>query len=316
MPDYPTDRKNSHFAHKLVRRMIKTCAAQQIGAQGFALVTAIAMTEDAKRYSAPVTFYNGQLLPLVGVRKWDGLNEARRRAVEAGWLHYESMGTRRAGVYWATIPPEYADLDDSPVDETIPATGDNPDETIPATGGKVGDNQGIKGGTIRVQRGGTIIPNPNPTPSPTHKRAPRKPKPTKADFDAWYAAYPRAAEPKTARKAYDKAVAELVVARGQPLTEVVAWLLTRAEAFAASDKGKSGRYCPYPATWLNKGRYDEPDETWRDATNGSGNTKRSGVGPDSPARHRQRDFTEYGDRHFEQASGTADRPAPAPSAQE
>ena len=58
---YP--KRQTHFAHKLVRLMLHSCAAQEIGADGFLVVAAIAHAEDAKRYSGPVTYWNEQLLP-------------------------------------------------------------------------------------------------------------------------------------------------------------------------------------------------------------------------------------------------------------
>ena len=50
---YP--KRDSHFAHRFVRLLLKMCIAQQIGVDAVMLLTAIAHTEDAKRYRAPVT---------------------------------------------------------------------------------------------------------------------------------------------------------------------------------------------------------------------------------------------------------------------
>jgi len=102
MADYP--KRESHFAHKIVRLMIRTCAAQEIGTDGFMLVTIIAHTEDAKHYTAPVTFWNDQLVSVCGFASWGKLDRARKRAIAAGWLHYECGGKGQVGRYWTTIP--------------------------------------------------------------------------------------------------------------------------------------------------------------------------------------------------------------------
>lgn len=115
---YP--QRGSCYAHRHQRLMAKVCAAQQIGAAAAWLVTTIAHQEDAKRYSGPVTFFNEQLMPILGVASRSSLVRARQKAVEAGWLHYEPGGKGRPGKYWVTTPPAAAALDDSPVDETPP----------------------------------------------------------------------------------------------------------------------------------------------------------------------------------------------------
>lgn len=115
---YP--QRDRFFAQRVTRLLAKTCAAQQIGAEAALLVTFIAATEDAKRYRGPVTFYNEQLMPLIGTRRWHTFDAARRRAVEAGWLHYEAppTGTRtKPGTYWATIPADLESLPDTTCDE-------------------------------------------------------------------------------------------------------------------------------------------------------------------------------------------------------
>lgn len=114
---YP--QRPKHFSQKVVRRLMKTCAAQDIGQSAALLVIVVVATEDAARYRRPVTFYNEQLLPLIGVKKWDALDKARKSAVDAGWLVYDAppKGSRKPGRYWATIPPHLDGFDDGPVDE-------------------------------------------------------------------------------------------------------------------------------------------------------------------------------------------------------
>ncbi|MBN2133634.1 MAG: hypothetical protein JW741_29300, partial [Sedimentisphaerales bacterium] len=114
MDKYP--KRESHFAHKLIRLMIRSCAAQEIGTDGFLLVAVIAHTEDAKHYTAPVTFWNDQLMSILGFASWGKLDRARKRAVAAGWLHYESGGKRVVGKYWGTVPRNLEGLPDGAVD--------------------------------------------------------------------------------------------------------------------------------------------------------------------------------------------------------
>jgi hypothetical protein len=144
---YP--RRGPYFAHRYCRLLTKTCAAQELGHAAFVLCVTIAHLEDAKRYAGPVTFFNEQLFPLIGVRKWESLDWARRRAVQVGWLHYEpgNRGLRQPGRYWVTTPPAFEHLDDSPCDESqYPANGDRKATQYPANGDQRGDQRGDQHG--------------------------------------------------------------------------------------------------------------------------------------------------------------------------
>lgn len=112
---YP--KREQFFAHKVVRLMTRVCAAQEIGAESAWLVTVIAHQEDAKQYRAAPTFWNPQLIPLVGCKSYSAMNRARKKAIEAGWLHYEPGSKGKVGRYWVTIPEHYLHLAASPVDE-------------------------------------------------------------------------------------------------------------------------------------------------------------------------------------------------------
>lgn len=133
MLDYPNAGKQ-FFAHEVVRLMTRTCAAQEIGADGFMLVTVIAHTEDAKRYTAPVTFWNDQLMSILAF-SYDKLNRARAKAIRAGWLSYERGGKGKVGRYWVDKPPQFTGLDDVAVDDDTAfsirtSTEENTNETI------------------------------------------------------------------------------------------------------------------------------------------------------------------------------------------
>lgn len=154
MPQYPTNRP-PFFSQRYIRLLSKTCAAQEIGTNAALLCTVVAAQEDAKRYSGPVTFYNNQLLPIIGASKWETLDRARQSAVKGQWLHYEAppSGERRAGLYWVTIPDEFNGTTDGACDEPsssqsvsakrIRKTDTVPEKRIRKTdieGGKLGGN--------------------------------------------------------------------------------------------------------------------------------------------------------------------------------
>lgn len=114
--EYP--KRPPFFANRLIRLLQKSCAANEIGIESCWLVTCIALIEDAKRYSGPVSFWTGQLLPISGFNSWGRLDRSRQRAVNAGWLHYVPGTNRQAATYWTNIPPQIeAAFDDAPVDE-------------------------------------------------------------------------------------------------------------------------------------------------------------------------------------------------------
>ncbi len=132
---YP--RRDSHFAHRFVRVLQKSCAAQDIGRDAVLLLCFISHTEDAARYSGPVRFWNSQLEETMGFTTPKQLNNARHRACEAGWLNYERRGTRAVGEYFVTIPERFFDLTDAPIEETgetsiLSPTGKNSGTNEPA----------------------------------------------------------------------------------------------------------------------------------------------------------------------------------------
>jgi len=115
---YP--KREPFFAHRFVRLLTKTAAAQELGPEVAWLLTVVAHQEDAKRYSGAVTYWNEQLMPLCGFRSKGRLNRARQAAIDASWLHYESGGKNQAGRYWCLIPEAFGELPDGPCDESDP----------------------------------------------------------------------------------------------------------------------------------------------------------------------------------------------------
>jgi len=120
--EYP--KRPPFFALKFTRLMAKVCLANHCGQDAAWLLTVIAGVEDAKSYRSAVTFFNEQLMPLVGCKSVDSLARTRAKAVASGWLHYEPGGKGIAGKYWVTIPGEYDRMDDTPADENSAEYGE------------------------------------------------------------------------------------------------------------------------------------------------------------------------------------------------
>lgn len=204
------------FAHRFVRLIAKACLANEIGPEACWLLSVIAMTEDAKGYRDPVTFYNGQLLPFVGVNSVDTLDRARAKAVKAGWLHYQPGCNHTAGKYWVTIPERYADADDAPSDESA-------DDYIVRTGAEV---KPIKTG-FKPDRNGIQVPietrstcgtkpdrsaepsslsDPSPHTQESRVGVAEKEKLAPEGFAAFWKTYPDRQEKRKAEAAYAAAI--------------------------------------------------------------------------------------------------------------
>ena len=176
---YP--KRPSHFAHKFTRLLIKACVANELGAEAALLLIAVAHTEDAKGYRGPVTFHNGQFLPLIGVGSESAFKRIRSKCEEAGWLVHQDGSRSKTPAYWVAIPAAYCGWDDGPTDETpadyIGTTGANG-----STGGPEAD---LNPGSIRSQsepqpdlirppsdleaisKRTAFFPVPSPVPSPS-----------------------------------------------------------------------------------------------------------------------------------------------------
>lgn len=186
------------FALRFLRVVLKSCAGQIIGAEGVCLLLAVAQVEDSKRYTDAPTFWNEQLVPLACCRNWAALDRARKRCVEAGWLHYEAGGKSKVGRYWVKIPPHLEVLDDAPL-------GVNPGDLVDTVSdasvreshlphGSIteikdesemitGDKREINGRKVEKETGGkrdesgehsilSLFPNPSPLPKRDHAPTP------------------------------------------------------------------------------------------------------------------------------------------------
>ena len=156
-------KRNSFFAHRLVRLLFKTCAPQDIGEQAVLLIIHIAHTEDAIRYSKPVSFWNSQLDSVLGFKSPKQLNQARQRAIQAGWLHYERTGDRQPGLYWTDIPSRFEALSDAPIENECFPNSEHEAENINVMLSENGTRSGTQSGT-------PSITNPKPIKSGTDKR--------------------------------------------------------------------------------------------------------------------------------------------------
>ena len=169
MPEYP--HRPAFWSNRLVRLLQKSCAANVIGIESCWLVTCIAQVEDSKRYSGPVTYWNGQLLPVTGFQSWGRLDRARKKAVDAGWLHYTPGQNRQVGIYWTLVPNGIeATFDDSPLCDNITVIDANPLQNGAPNGDGVEIETLIERRLKRGSNGEPSIPTPEPNPSSCQDR--------------------------------------------------------------------------------------------------------------------------------------------------
>jgi hypothetical protein len=176
--DYP--QRPKLFALKFVRLLVNTNAAQTIGTDGFAMLTIIVLQEDALYYRGPVTFWNEQLMWVLGIGGRDRLNNIRKKLTEAEWLHYEPGKKGIAGKYWVTVPPQLQGLPDAGANELPPEchpeTGRNNGQVKEVSGNESGQKgrhiQDGKADTKPTQTGrhSSLCPEPSPNPIPKEER--------------------------------------------------------------------------------------------------------------------------------------------------
>ncbi len=167
--NYPS--RQQFFANRFIRLLGKTCVAQEIGCTGFALLVTIVMTEDASRYRRAVTFYDGQLMPILGMDSKKTLATARQKAIEAGWLHYQHGSKGRPGRYWVLIPEHANGIEDTPIDDGEDESnqmrtkcGVNFTQKEESNRERIGEETGEN----RERIGHPFLPTPIPTPIPKY----------------------------------------------------------------------------------------------------------------------------------------------------
>lgn len=106
--------------------------------------------------------------------------------------------------------------------------------------------------TLGSANGSTDELNPPTQPNPTQRDQDLS-SASASDFDKFYAAYPRHVAPKAARKAFDRAIRDTdpqVIIDG-----------ARRYADDCERTERPPGYIKHPATWLNKGCWDDADES-------------------------------------------------------
>lgn len=95
--------------------------------------------------------------------------------------------------------------------------------------------------------------NECPSPSPISKSVIKT-----SLIEEIYSSYPKKKDKIAAFKAIERAVKRIMPSRdGQ-------WLLERTRRYAASREYADEQFTPYPATWFNRGGYDDPEEETHD----------------------------------------------------
>ena len=238
MSGYPS--RPPFFAHRVVRMMQKTCAANVMGLEGCWLVTCIAHVEDAKRYTKPVSFWNEQLMPIAGFRSWGRLDRARKAAVEAGWLIYRPGKIRGSGTYWTDIPEHATSLDDSPIDESH-------DHHFGAHEPHDHQNEAHNGDTAVMRRrcnGEPSIPTPIPVPISSDQ------------FDQFWNTYGKKIGRAKCEPKFFKAVRSVAKQKKVSAEDASDLIISRAADYAAQFTGDN-QYQMNPLTWINGEHWDD-----------------------------------------------------------
>lgn len=298
-PKYP--KREPFFAVRFCRLLAKRTVANEIGPDACWLLSVIVMTEDARRYAGPVTYFNGQLLPVCGFGSENKLIRSREKLIDSGWLHYEPGGKGYPGKYWVQVPAGMK-CDDSPIDEGVPMQ-------LSLQNG--GANGGHAEGEVKDKRGAsgcpstlTLFPGPTPNtpPSPSEGEpaspgessndsggceSPKKTRqtlskaktaPSPERFEEWWALYPRKEKKPKAQIAFAKAVRNLSATHGTE-EAAVDFLIEQTRLFAKSTRGQSGQYCPHPATWLNDESFNDDHKEWNRSGSAGGWTVDHRPGP-------------------------------------
>lgn len=185
MDSYPA--RESYFALKYIRRLIKACVANSEGQTAFILLATVVSTEDASHYRRGVNFWDSQLLPLIGVSTWRALDKARSACVEAGLLHYERGNRKAPAVYWVLENAMLQGLDDSPTDESdlLRAEQVNDDESLARRASSAQQYPARKASSAQVIEQvarSTSIPVPVPVPPSPVPPPPKRAAPPKGDL--------------------------------------------------------------------------------------------------------------------------------------
>jgi hypothetical protein len=99
---YP--KRPSFFAVKYQRMLLLSGVLAEIKADGFALCSLVALTEDTRRYLTAPRFWTDQLCEVLAIKSRTTLGQIRDKCVKAGVLHYEPGRKSTAQTLWALWP--------------------------------------------------------------------------------------------------------------------------------------------------------------------------------------------------------------------
>lgn len=153
---YP--KRQSYFAVKYSRLITDRRVAQEVGPLAALLLMIVAHQEDANRYERGATFYDGQLMPILGINSKKTMTSTRRKLIEGGWLHFEPGHKGKASNYWVLIPATPT------LDENLSDGYGSLKEPNNTQESKKGTERGADG----EPNGGLYIPIP--IPHPHHQR--------------------------------------------------------------------------------------------------------------------------------------------------
>lgn len=259
-------KRPQYFACDFCRLLADNEVAAELGPQAAWLLTTIVMKEDQFRYSRPVTFFNEQLVRILGVGSISSLDRVRARCVEAGWLQYTPGGRRVGpGTYHVTVPvgiesvPTYPVLlrtgdeqsGSKPVDTPLPEDlCSSPVRSKPGANREQSDEQS---GSKPVPFLPLPVPVPDPVPEdkkeppiPPAKPGGKKSKDLPPGFVRFWAQYAhRVAKPKALaawRKLGPDDALEAIILQG-----VATYFASKPDWQAPA----------HPSTWLNQRRWED-----------------------------------------------------------
>jgi len=169
-----------------------------------------------------------------------------KRLAAAGWLVKDGSGGRSRATRY-TLAETVPELGTVPKSETVPDLDENGTRIGLLNGTQIGYGHRIDQ-LIDQEYTNTSPPTPASIPAskpPTERTGALPAAPT--DFDAFWNAYPRKVGKLAALKAWK-------AGKSRPPIEAVLAAI-RVQAASEQWKRDGGQYIPYPATWLNQGRW-------------------------------------------------------------
>ncbi len=95
-------------------------------------------------------------------------------------------------------------------------------------------------------------------------------------FADWWQVYPRKVGKRKAVDTYAAAIKRIQAEYSIDVNAAVAKLLATTTTYAEAVKSTEAKFIPYPASWLNAGRYDDDPNEWKSQNNGQRNGNHDG----------------------------------------